>query len=186
MPGRERASDRAGVHVHLLFRHVVDRRERPHRHASPRGRPAADGEIDAVREYEFVGDRLILRPVGKASADHVGADQVSASSHPLLGAWRYVDALLDGKSTRPNGKGIIYYAPSGDMVCQVSPGNVVGKAGASRRRRKRWRRSTATSPISAPTRSTSTRRPSRIIARAACSRATPPISCAGSRSTATG
>jgi hypothetical protein len=24
-----------------------------------------DGEIDAVREYEFVGDRLILRPVGK-------------------------------------------------------------------------------------------------------------------------
>ncbi len=26
----------------------------------------ADGEIDAVREYEFVDDRLILRPVGKA------------------------------------------------------------------------------------------------------------------------
>jgi len=26
----------------------------------------ADGEIDAVRQYEFVGDRLILRPVGKA------------------------------------------------------------------------------------------------------------------------
>jgi hypothetical protein len=26
----------------------------------------ADGEIDAVREYEFAGDRLILRPVGKA------------------------------------------------------------------------------------------------------------------------
>ena len=37
--------------------------------------------------------------------------------------------MLDGKSTRPGGKGIIYYAPSGDMVCQVSPGNV-GKAGA--------------------------------------------------------
>ena len=25
----------------------------------------ADGEIDAVREYAFVGDRLTLRPVGK-------------------------------------------------------------------------------------------------------------------------
>src|SRR5262245_21987666 len=25
----------------------------------------ANGEIDAVREYEFVGDRLILSPVGK-------------------------------------------------------------------------------------------------------------------------
>jgi hypothetical protein len=48
----------------------------------------------------------------------------------LQGAWRYIDATMDGKSTRPNGKGIIYYAPSGDMVCQVSPGNVVGKAGA--------------------------------------------------------
>ncbi len=60
----------------------------------------------------------------------MGADQVSRPSHPLHGAWRYVDALLDGKSTRPNGKGIIYYAPSGDMVCQVSPGNEVKKAGA--------------------------------------------------------
>jgi hypothetical protein len=52
------------------------------------------------------------------------------ASHPLIGAWRYVDATLDGKSTRPNGKGMIYYAPSGDMVCQVSPGNVIPKAGA--------------------------------------------------------
>jgi hypothetical protein len=26
----------------------------------------SDGEMDAVREYEFVGDRLILRPVGRA------------------------------------------------------------------------------------------------------------------------
>ena len=41
------------------------------------------------------------------------------SAHPLVGAWRYVDALLDGKSTRPNGKGIIYYAPSGDMMCHL-------------------------------------------------------------------
>jgi len=55
---------------------------------------------------------------------------VSMSSHPLHGAWRYVDATMDGKSTRPNGKGMIYYAPSGAMVCQVSPGNAVGKAGA--------------------------------------------------------
>ena len=60
----------------------------------------------------------------------MGADQVSAPSHPLQGAWRYVDATMDGKSTRPNGRGMIYYAPSGDMVCQVSPGNVVGRAGA--------------------------------------------------------
>ena len=55
---------------------------------------------------------------------------MSAPSHPLQGAWRYVDALLDGKSTRPNGKGIIYYAPTGEMVCQVSPGQDVRKAGA--------------------------------------------------------
>ncbi len=25
----------------------------------------SDAELDAVRKYEFVGDRLILRPVGK-------------------------------------------------------------------------------------------------------------------------
>ena len=58
----------------------------------------------------------------------MGADPVSAS-HPLVGTWRYVDATLDGKSTRPNGKGMIYYAPSGAMMCQVSPGNVA-RAGA--------------------------------------------------------
>jgi hypothetical protein len=55
---------------------------------------------------------------------------VSASSHPLHGAWRYVDATLDGKSTRPNGKGMIYYAPSGAMVCQVAPGSALKKAGS--------------------------------------------------------
>ena len=60
----------------------------------------------------------------------MGADQVSVPSHPLQGAWRYVDATMDGKSTRPNGKGMIYYAPSGDMVCQVSPGHETKKAGA--------------------------------------------------------
>ena len=59
----------------------------------------------------------------------MGTDQVSAS-HPLIGTWRYVDATLDGKSTRPDGKGMIYYAPSGDMMCQVSPGHEVKKAGA--------------------------------------------------------
>jgi len=53
-----------------------------------------------------------------------------STSHPLVGAWRYVDATLDGKSTRPDGKGMIYYAPSGDMMCQVYPGNEVKKAGA--------------------------------------------------------
>jgi hypothetical protein len=51
-------------------------------------------------------------------------------AHPLQGTWRYVDALLDGKSSRPNGKGMIYYAPTGDMMCQVSPGNAVARAGA--------------------------------------------------------
>jgi hypothetical protein len=55
---------------------------------------------------------------------------VSDSSHPLHGAWRYVTASLDGKLSRPNGKGIIYYAPSGEMVVQVSPGNEIGKMGA--------------------------------------------------------
>jgi hypothetical protein len=55
---------------------------------------------------------------------------VVSALHPLVGAWRYVDATLDGKSTRPNGKGMIYYAPSGVMMCQVSPGNAVAKAGA--------------------------------------------------------
>ena len=53
-----------------------------------------------------------------------------STSHPLVGTWRYVDATLDGKSTRPNGKGMIYYDPSGAMMCQVSPGQVVAKAGA--------------------------------------------------------
>ena len=52
------------------------------------------------------------------------------SSHPLHGAWRYVTASLDGKPSRPNGKGIIYYAPSGDMVVQVSPGIETIKEGA--------------------------------------------------------
>jgi Lipocalin-like domain len=55
---------------------------------------------------------------------------VVSASHPLIGAWRYVDATMDGKSTRPNGKGMIYYDPTGAMVCQVFPGNVVAKAGA--------------------------------------------------------
>ncbi len=53
------------------------------------------------------------------------------NAHPLQGAWRYIDALMDGKSARPNGKGIIYYAPSGDMVCQVSPGHEIKRAGAT-------------------------------------------------------
>jgi hypothetical protein len=55
---------------------------------------------------------------------------VVSASHPLHGAWRYVTATLDGKPSRPNGKGMIWYGPSGDMVVQVSPGNGIGKAGA--------------------------------------------------------
>ena len=53
-----------------------------------------------------------------------------SASHPLHGTWRYVDATMDGKSTRPNGKGMIYYASNGTLMCQVSPGNNVAKAGA--------------------------------------------------------
>jgi hypothetical protein len=56
---------------------------------------------------------------------------VSGTSHPLHGAWRYVAATLDGKPSRPNGKGIIYYAPSGDMVVQVSTGIEIVKASAT-------------------------------------------------------
>ena len=55
---------------------------------------------------------------------------MSVSSHALHGAWRYISATLDGRPSRPNGKGMIYYAPSGDMVVQVSPGKAVKKAGA--------------------------------------------------------
>ena len=56
---------------------------------------------------------------------------MSAASN-LHGAWRYVAATIDGKPHpgRLNAKGMIYYAPSGDMVCQVSPGNETRKAGA--------------------------------------------------------
>ena len=60
----------------------------------------------------------------------MGADQVSRPSHPLHGAWRYVAATLDGKPSRPNGRGMIWYGPAGDMVVHVSPGNEIGKAGA--------------------------------------------------------
>jgi hypothetical protein len=49
---------------------------------------------------------------------------VSGASHPLQGAWRYVMSTLDGKSTRPDGAGMIYYGPSGEMICHVSPRNV--------------------------------------------------------------
>jgi Lipocalin-like domain len=48
----------------------------------------------------------------------------------LQGAWRYVDSRQDGKSTRPSGVGMIYYGTSGEMICHVSPGKNVQRAGA--------------------------------------------------------
>jgi hypothetical protein len=48
----------------------------------------------------------------------------------LRGAWRYVDSKLDGRSTRPNGVGMIYYGTAGEMICHVSPGHNVERAGA--------------------------------------------------------
>jgi hypothetical protein len=65
MPGREeQATAPASTFICYFGRWSIDERARTvthHREADLR----VDGEIDAVREYEFSGDRLILRPVGK-------------------------------------------------------------------------------------------------------------------------
>jgi hypothetical protein len=49
---------------------------------------------------------------------------MSEEAKRLHGAWRYVGATIDGKP-RPgrgaNPKGMIYYAPSGEMIVQVAP-----------------------------------------------------------------
>ncbi len=50
----------------------------------------------------------------------------------FVGAWRYVEATLDGKPPpgRGTGKGMIYYDPSGVMVVQVAPDRARHRAGS--------------------------------------------------------
>ena len=57
----------------------------------------------------------------------------SEAAERFFGAWRYVEATLDGKPPPGRGagaKGMIYYDPSGAMVVQVAPGRERGKAGS--------------------------------------------------------
>src|SRR3981081_88711 len=78
----------------------------------------------------------------------------------FFGAWRYVGTSIDGKP-RPgrgsNPKGIIYYDPSGVMAAHTGPRRHrrgPARSPPPKRPRRRW---PTTSPISAPTRSTSAR-----------------------------
>ncbi len=65
MPGRdEQAKAPASQFICYFGTWSIDERARTVTHHRE-GDLRPDGEIDAVREYEFVGDRLILRPVGK-------------------------------------------------------------------------------------------------------------------------
>jgi hypothetical protein len=65
MPGREQvATAPASTFICYFGKWSIDEQARTVTHHRE-GDLRADGEIDAVREYEFVGDRLILRPVGK-------------------------------------------------------------------------------------------------------------------------
>ena len=65
MPGRhEQATAPASPFICYFGTWSIDENARTVTHHRE-GDLRADGEIDAVREYEFVGDRLILRPVGK-------------------------------------------------------------------------------------------------------------------------
>ena len=66
VPGREeRAAAPASQFLAYFGTWSIDERARTVTHHRE-GDLRPDGEIDAVREYEFVGDRLILRPVGKS------------------------------------------------------------------------------------------------------------------------
>jgi hypothetical protein len=66
MPGRaQRATAPASTFICYFGTWSLDERARTVTHHRE-GDLRVDGEVDAVREYEFVGDRLILRPVGKA------------------------------------------------------------------------------------------------------------------------
>ena len=65
MPGRhEQATAPASTFICYFGTWSIDENARTVTHHRE-GDLRADGEIDAVRQYEFVGDRLILRPVGK-------------------------------------------------------------------------------------------------------------------------
>jgi hypothetical protein len=65
MPGREeQATAPASTFICYFGRWSIDERARTVTHHRE-GDLRVDGEIDAVREYEFAGERLILRPVGK-------------------------------------------------------------------------------------------------------------------------
>jgi Lipocalin-like domain len=65
MPGRhEQATAPASTFICYFGTWSIDEIARTVTHHRE-GDLRADGEIDAVRQYEFVGDCLILRPVGK-------------------------------------------------------------------------------------------------------------------------
>jgi hypothetical protein len=65
MPGREHvAAAPASTFICYFGRWSIDEQARTVTHHRE-GDLRADGEINAVRQYEFTGDRLILRPVGK-------------------------------------------------------------------------------------------------------------------------
>lgn len=65
MPGRDQvATAPASAFICYFGTWSIDEQARTVTHHRE-GDLRADGEIDAVREYEFVADRLILRPVGK-------------------------------------------------------------------------------------------------------------------------
>jgi hypothetical protein len=65
MPGRaEAAKAPASQFICYFGRWSIDERASTVTHHRE-GDLRPEGEIDAVRAYEFVGDRLILRPVGK-------------------------------------------------------------------------------------------------------------------------
>jgi Lipocalin-like domain len=66
VPGREaRANAPASQFIAYFGTYSVDEHAGTVTHHRE-GDLRPDGEIDAVRRYEFVGDRLVLRPVGKA------------------------------------------------------------------------------------------------------------------------
>ena len=65
MPGRaEAATAPASQFLAYFGRYSIDERARTVTHHRE-GDLRPDGEIDAVRRYEFVGDRLVLRPVDR-------------------------------------------------------------------------------------------------------------------------
>ncbi len=65
VPGREaRASAPASQFIAYFGTYSIDERAGTVTHHRE-GDLRANGEIDAIRKYEFVGDRLILRPVDK-------------------------------------------------------------------------------------------------------------------------